>query len=611
MAIIATLRPIENVHPGKAHSIASIPLNKLVPWDGNVRKTGASEGLGELKASIAAVGVLQSLVVKKTNRGRYSIIAGRRRFLCLSALADEGTIEADAPVPCRIIPGSADATEISLTENMVRTAMHPADQFEAFRDLIDAGSSVADVAARFGVNETVVKKRLKLARVSPVVFVAYREGKLTLEQVQAFAASDDHDMQERVFGELSHRSNDPEDIRSALTEHEIVANNRHARFVTLAAYEEAGGALRRDLFAEGDEGIFLLDSVLLDRLATQKLQTEAEAVRAEGWKWVEAIPELSHETRGEFRMRRPEPLPLSEADAEKRRELADEYNRLFDTMEEGDEETSARLDEIEARMNTLEETQHVYTLETLTIAGAIVTIGRSGEVEVIRGLVRPEDEPEEQRDESKPKERAEFSAALVESLTDARSAAISASLATHPQIALTSVVYTLALSLFQPGPDRSSLQLTAKVTHHKEESRGASELEAIREQWTERLPGGESELWDWCLAQDTETLLQLLAYCAARSVNAVQTKQDRTDCPRLVSANTLAAVLKLDMTEWFTPTGDNYFGRVGRTDILSAITEAKGTPAKRSWEKLRKSELAALAEREIAGTGWLPKPLRA
>lgn len=611
MATIATLIQTERTHPGNAYSIASIPLNKLVPWDGNVRKTGASDDLGELKASIAALGVLQSLVVRKTHRGKYAIIAGRRRFLALSALAGEGTIEADAPVPCRIIPGSADATEISLTENVVRTAMHPADQFEAFRDLIDNGSSIDDVAARFGINESAVKKRLKLARVSPVIFVAYRKGKLTLEQVQAFAASDDHDMQERIFGELSHRSDDPEDIRSALTEHEIAATDRRAQFITLAAYEEAGGALRRDLFAEGDEGIFLLDSVLLDRLVMEKLQAEAEVVSAEGWKWVEAMPELDHETRAEFRMRRPEPLPLSGAAAEERRQLADEYTRLFDSMEEDDEATSARLDEIEARINVLEETPSAYMPDTLAIAGAIVSIGRDGEVEVIRGLVRPEDEPEEQRDESKPKEKPEFSAALVESLTDARSAAISASLATHPQIALTSVVYTLALSLFQPGPDRSSLQLTAKVTHHKEESRGASELEAIREQWTERLPGGESELWDWCLAQDTETLLQLLAYCAARSVNAVQTKQDRTDCPRLVSANTLAAVLKLDMTEWFTPTGDNYFGRVGRTDILSAITEAKGTPAKRSWEKLRKSELAALAEREIAGTGWLPKPLRA
>ena len=85
MAIIATLKAAENGYAGKQHSIASIPLNKLVPWDGNVRKTGASDNLEELTASIAAHGVLQSLVVRKTSRGKYAIIAGRRRYLALSA----------------------------------------------------------------------------------------------------------------------------------------------------------------------------------------------------------------------------------------------------------------------------------------------------------------------------------------------------------------------------------------------------------------------------------------------------------------------------------------------------------------------------------------------
>lgn len=47
----------------------TITLSKLVPWDGNVRKTGASDGIEELAASIAAHGLLQSLVVRKVERG--------------------------------------------------------------------------------------------------------------------------------------------------------------------------------------------------------------------------------------------------------------------------------------------------------------------------------------------------------------------------------------------------------------------------------------------------------------------------------------------------------------------------------------------------------------
>lgn len=609
MAIIATLKAAENGYAGNQHSIASIPLNKLVPWDGNVRRTGASDNLEELTASIAAHGVLQSLVVRKTSRGKYAIIAGRRRYLALSALAEGGTIAPDAPVPCRIMPGSVDATEISLTENVMRTPMHPADQFDAFRELIDNGSTVADIAARFGMAEAAVKQRLKLARVSPVVFEAYRNGELSLEQVQAFAVSDDHAAQERVFTELA-RLNDPDDIRGALTEHETAATDKRARFVSVAAYEAAGGAVKRDLFAEGDEGVFLLDSGLLDRLATEKLHAQAEALKPEGWKWVEAVPELDYEARGNYRVRRPEPLPLSEEAAAEEKRLSAEYQTLFESMEEGDEETSARLDEIEVRINELQETECAYTPDVLAIGGAIVTIGADGEPQILRGIVRPEDEPEEERQPSKP--RPEFSAALVESLTEAKSAAIGASLAGRPDIALAAVVHALASDVFHGYRNDNSQRISGKITYLKEDSAGARELKDLYEKWFEKLPKGERTLWDWCLAQEQGTLLELLALCAACTVDAVQRKQDIQDGGRRIAqTNALATALNLDMTKWFTPTAANYFSRVGRASIVTAITEAKKVPAKRSWDKQKKLELAAFAEREVAGTGWLPQLLKA
>ena len=64
------------------------------------------------------------------------------------------------------------------------------------------------------------------------------------------------------------------------------------------------------------------------------------------------------------------------------------------------------------------------------------------------------------------------------------------------------------------------------------------------------------------------------------------------------------------MKTWFTPSSDNYFGKVSRTLILEALTEARKQPVAPAWEKLKKAELSALAEREIAGTGWLPVILR-
>ena len=128
----------------------TIPLNKLVPWAGNVRKTaGADTALAELAASIAAHGLLQSLVVRKDKRGKFAVVAGRRRLLALTILAEEGRIETSMEIPCRILSEDDAAAEISLAENAVREQMHPADEFEAFRELIDDGASIADVAARF------------------------------------------------------------------------------------------------------------------------------------------------------------------------------------------------------------------------------------------------------------------------------------------------------------------------------------------------------------------------------------------------------------------------------------------------------------------------------
>ena len=109
--------------------LTTIPLNKLVPADDNVRKTGKGDGIDELAASIAAHGLLQSLVVRKAKRGRYAVVAGDRRLSALKSLAESGAVASAYEVPCRLLTDEEDATEIGLAENVVRMPMHPADQF--------------------------------------------------------------------------------------------------------------------------------------------------------------------------------------------------------------------------------------------------------------------------------------------------------------------------------------------------------------------------------------------------------------------------------------------------------------------------------------------------
>ena len=124
-----------------------ISLKKLLAWNGNVRRTNPDKQIEELAASIAAVGLLQNLVVRQESRGKFTVVAGRRRLLALSQLAAAGTVKSTMPIPCRLLDPDAGLTEISLTENVVRESMNPADEFEAFQRLTDEGMCVADIAA--------------------------------------------------------------------------------------------------------------------------------------------------------------------------------------------------------------------------------------------------------------------------------------------------------------------------------------------------------------------------------------------------------------------------------------------------------------------------------
>ncbi len=80
-------------------------------------------------------------------------------------------------------------------ENKIRAAMHPADEFVAMADLIDAGQPIEAVAARFGVSEKYVRQRLRLGNVAPELLDEFRTGAITLEVMMALTLAVDHQSQ--------------------------------------------------------------------------------------------------------------------------------------------------------------------------------------------------------------------------------------------------------------------------------------------------------------------------------------------------------------------------------------------------------------------------------
>ena len=280
-----------------------IPLNKLKKSPKNARKTPHSEAAIEAyAASIAAKGILQNLVVEPeldadgAATGFYFVTIGEGRRLAQLLRVKRKEIKKTEPIRC-VIDTANDAFEISLDENVTRENMHPADQFEAFRKLAEErGFGAEEIAARFGVTPHVVRQRLRLGAVSPKLMQVYRDGDLTLDQLMAFAITEDHARQEAAYERLSY-NRDASTIRRMLTEANVAATDRRAIFVGAEAYTEAGGTILRDLFTE-DRGGYFEDVALLDLLVMAKLGREANALlEAEGWKWAQVHPRLPAQPR--------------------------------------------------------------------------------------------------------------------------------------------------------------------------------------------------------------------------------------------------------------------------------------------------------------------------
>ena len=145
-----------------------IDIAKLEKSPQNARRTVRKDGIDELKASILAHGLMQNLVVTVAGKSRYHVIAGARRLEALHALQKEGKLPDGHTVLCQVVTADH-GLEMSLAENTVRLAMHPADEFEAFSKLSEQGESAEAIASRFGVEEKHVLKRLKLGRVAPAL----------------------------------------------------------------------------------------------------------------------------------------------------------------------------------------------------------------------------------------------------------------------------------------------------------------------------------------------------------------------------------------------------------------------------------------------------------
>jgi ParB family chromosome partitioning protein len=181
--------------------LLSIKLSDLVPSPRNVRRHSTGD-VQALAALIASQGLLHPLIVferastaGKARRLRFEVAAGERRRRAMLLLQRDGRLPKAHEVLCELAPPER-ALEISIAENSGREPLHPADEFDAFKAMIDEGRGIEDVAARFGVSPLTVLRRLKLAALSPKLLALFREDGINLDQLMALTLTDDHVAQE-------------------------------------------------------------------------------------------------------------------------------------------------------------------------------------------------------------------------------------------------------------------------------------------------------------------------------------------------------------------------------------------------------------------------------
>lgn len=606
-----------------------IPVRQLELSPLNVRKTAGEEGIAMLADLIYAEGVLQNLSVYERPQldgeleTRYAVIAGGRRWRALQRLMGESRVTPDYEVPCLIVSYER-ALEISLAENSGREPMHPADEFEAFKALLDAGQRIEDVAARFGVTPIVVQRRLKLANVHPSFIALYRQGEVTLEDLMALAVTEDHDRQLGVWKRLKECERSAGMIRRALTEHELSLREPVARYVGLKAYEKAGGVVRRDLFLEDDEDVGL-DAALIRQLAAAKLEKHAEKLRKEGIPWVHARAELDFAERAAYARVRQlyrDPTPEEKSALDK---VAGELNRIESELEEvqDDGDRAAALErqaeELDRQEEALKAKLAMPDPEQQALAGTLISIGQDGKVRIERNLLKPEDASRFAKEE-KARERTTaaqggprvHSAALVRRLTAQRTLALQATLIERPDVALAALTHRLlqqAFSLYGFGSE-SSVRIGGRYPEldpYAAELKGCpagAALHARREAIEARLPNDPEQLLTWLIEQPQPEVLSLLAFCVSLTVDAVQSDESAS------AADVLAQAAGLDMRAWWAPTAQGYLAYVSKARILEIVREAVSPEVASAISDMKKASLAQAAEKRLEGTGWLPTLLR-
>lgn len=608
-------------------NIQTIPLAQLRPSPNNARKTAKTGSLtiAELAASILAEGLLMNLVVTAANDGTYEVEDGEHRLQALQLLSSEGRLpEALGSVPCLVIDKDR-ATEASLTANIMREPMHPADEFAAFEQMANEGRTIDEIAVRFGKTPRHIEQRLRLANVRPDLFELYRAGAMKIDQLTALATTDNHELQRQAWETArGDYERTPTHLRDFITRESVRSDSTLPEFVGLPAYEQAGGRVRTDLFSEH---VYLLDLPLLDSLALERLESIAEQLRTDGWSWAEARVSMSHKEKDAYPQHRRcfsakgEDAFASTADEARHAEISARIEAI-DKID-ADELTEEAARALEDEQNKLYEESDViegrcvatYPADVKAESGVLVYLTDGGHLQYEWARLRPSQGQKSDGGTSpapapsapkQPAKKPELSEAVRTTLSAHRSAAAAMQLTKDSTLAQCVLLERMLMSHWPNCYGNNGLHLSFGNSGPRIEADVHKTIVSAldeRLQIIKQVP--RKDTLQFLMKQTDAWRLDLQAALVVAHFDGT-TGGDRGH----EGVDAIHQITDFNMSAHWSPEVDKFAARIHADLLAQAVAEAKGKDAAAQLSGLKKDDRAALGAKLLGGTGWLPKLLR-
>lgn len=612
-------------------TLSQLKLNPEI----NPRHIDAKADVSDIKAQIRHKGCIGQLWVRAIKGAKFEIIDGGRRYRAMLELAKDGELKKDAKIPVNIfVAGDAEAQDLALSANFPREALSPADEAIGFTRLRVSGMEVADIAAHYAVTPRLVQQRIAIGSLPKPILEALREGEIDIGTAQLFTAAP-AERALKLFKDLAKKKAlSSYQVRKALEDGSISGDDRRCVFVGASAYEAAGGVISRDLFSDHESWN---DPQLLDTLFEEKIAAQAQALKDEGWSFVEVMRKntyllsswgksVSKETR---ELSKDEKAELKNLKAE-HKAFDDEYevleqksaeDELSDSEQERIDALPDLLDTRDARIAELE--APVFTPRQMAKAGCVIKVNEhGGTVEILRGMLKPgtkgksngksAGDDEENGGEgvtyhtsTLPSEGADYSDALTTLLESVAQKSTKLAMVMNKP----SLTYRMGLAArILAAIDDFGHEAPFDVAHKATESGAAYEI--LRAAEFQQFGIAEEnaddvELSHQAIVAKLEQLqpveiIKIEAFLAADLFEVTSLKN--TDVQAVIAA------IDPDMSaEGFKPDLE-FMARLNRAQLLQVISECEPsfkTPA--SWKK---AEIVDEASVRAQATGWLPPPLR-